>query len=106
MSDLKTAVTASPVTRLHAVVRGRVQGVGFRYWTHHTAHGLKAITGGSVHNLPDGTIEVEAESLEKPSLEALLAELHTGPSAAEVEGVEASWEENVPPRYHGAFQVA
>lgn len=38
---------------------GRVQGVGFRYTTHHVARGFDV--AGSVRNLPDGRVEVIAE---------------------------------------------
>ena len=92
------------VTRLRAVVRGSVQGVGFRAWTNHIA-GQFALTGGRVRNLPDGTVEVEAEAPERMPLEALLRLLHQGPPVARVDGVEAAWEENVEPRFTG-FRIA
>jgi acylphosphatase len=98
------SATAS-VTRLRAVVRGRVQGVGFRYWVHHTAERLGGVSG-MIRNLPDGTVEVEAEASDRPTLEALFHELHVGPAAAQVTAVEAAWEENAAPRYMGAFRVA
>lgn len=86
------------VYRLLAVVQGRVQGVGYRYWAHHTAKRYDNIAG-YVRNLPDGTVEVEAECPQRAPLEALLTELHVGPHTAEVEGVKAEWHENVPPHY-------
>ncbi|KAA0258011.1 acylphosphatase [Deferribacter autotrophicus] len=45
--------------RLHAVVFGKVQGVGYRAFIYDKALslGLK----GFVKNLPDGTVEIEAE---------------------------------------------
>jgi acylphosphatase len=91
--------------RLHATVQGQVQGVGFRYWTHHTAQRLTGVGGGYVKNLPDGRVEVEAEALERAPLQALLAELHRGPAQAQVTAVEAKWEEDVEGRYL-AFRVS
>lgn len=91
--------------RLTARVQGNVQGVGFRYWTHHTAQRLTGVGGGYVKNLADGTVEVEAEALERAPLQALLIELHRGPAQAQVTGVEATWEENVEGR-HLSFRVA
>lgn len=44
---------------LHAIVSGKVQGVGFRATTHHFALNL-GLTG-SVRNLPDGTVEINAQ---------------------------------------------
>jgi acylphosphatase len=43
----------------HAIVTGKVQGVGFRATTLHTARrlGLKGI----VRNLPDGSVEIYAQ---------------------------------------------
>lgn len=91
--------------RLRARVQGKVQGVGFRYWTHHTVRRLSGIGGGYVRNLPDGAVEVEAEAAERAPLEALAIELHRGPAAAQVTTVETAWEENVAPRYI-SFRIA
>ena len=63
--------------RLKAVVHGNVQGVGFRYWAHHT--GEKLGVHGWVRNEPNGTVAVEAESTDKDVLHALFVELHKGP---------------------------
>ena len=90
--------------RLHAIVHGRVQGVGYRYFAHHAA-GRLHVPGGVVRNCVDGTVEVEAEAADRMTLEGLLRELHTGPSSAHVETVETNWEENVAPRY-ASFRVA
>ncbi len=89
--------------RLSATVHGRVQGVGFRYWVHHTAQRL-GVTG-AVRNTPDGTVAVEAEAESKDSLQALFVELHKGPSAAQVTQVEAAWAEEAAPTY-ASFRVA
>lgn len=76
--------------RLHAFVYGVVQGVNFRYYTSRRAAEL-GVTGW-VRNRFDGSVEVVAEG-PKPKLEVLLAWLHTGPSSAYVERVEADWGE-------------
>ena len=68
--------------RVHVVISGRVQGVGFRYHTRQTGERL-ALTGW-VRNCPDGTVEVEAEG-PGDSVEDLLAWLRTGPAGAHVE---------------------
>ncbi|WP_309694263.1 acylphosphatase [Armatimonas sp.] len=91
--------------RLSAKVQGNVQGVGFRYWVHHTAQRLTGVGGGYVKNLSNGSVEVEAEALERAPLQALLAELHRGPAQAQVTAVEAQWEEDVEGR-HLSFRVA
>jgi acylphosphatase len=67
------------------LVRGRVQGVGFRWfvWREAQRLGLRGI----VRNLPDGSVEVMAEGLEK-ALEELELALSQGPTAARVEHVE------------------
>lgn len=93
------------MVRLNAIVRGHVQGVGFRYWTHHTVSQLDGIAGGHVRNLPDGSVEVEAEAGSRDPLMVLFQELHRGPAAAQVVSVDASWAEDVAPR-HGEFLVA
>ena len=70
--------------RAYRVV-GRVQGVGFREWTRRTAERLGIV--GSVRNLPDGSVEVQASGSED-SLRHLEEALPRGPLAARVERVE------------------
>ncbi len=52
------------VERHHFLVEGRVQGVGFRHWTARTALSL-GLTGW-VRNLPDGSVEVQAQGKGNP----------------------------------------
>lgn len=63
--------------RLTAHVSGRVQGVGFRWWTR--ARALELGLAGSATNLSDGRVEVVAEGPE-PAVAALLEQLRS-PSA-------------------------
>jgi acylphosphatase len=49
--------------RVTARVRGRVQGVGFRWWTRALALDLGLV--GSAANLPDGSVEIVAEGPEE-----------------------------------------
>jgi acylphosphatase len=74
--------------RLHAVVRGLVQGVGFRYTTQ--AEAKKLDLAGWVRNLHDGSVEVDAEG-DRPQLELFLAFLRRGPLGAHVDAVESEW---------------
>ena len=73
------------------MVHGRVQGVGFRYFTWGQAEGL-GLTG-FVRNLPGGkTVEVVVEG-ERKKVEKLISQLEKGPRMAEVERVETVWSE-------------
>ena len=74
--------------RLDAVVRGRVQGVGFRVFVIRAAMDL-GLTGW-VANVPDGAVRCVAEG-DRPALEELLARLREGPPAAAIDRVLASW---------------
>jgi acylphosphatase len=74
------------VTRVHVVVAGTVQGVGFRWWTARKADGLEL--AGYARNLFDGTVEVEAEG-PSAAVDALVEMLRTGPPAATVTDVSA-----------------
>jgi len=74
--------------QVRAVVSGRVQGVGFRYFTRSAATRLGV--GGFVRNLPDGRVEVSAAG-DHRALEALLAVLREGPAGAAVRGVAVEW---------------
>ena len=64
---------------------GRVQGVGFRWWTQRT--GEEIGVAGHVRNLRGGGVEVHARgSVEE--LAALEIALEAGPPMARVDGVE------------------
>jgi len=80
--------TGSPVKRLRAVVQGRVQGVGFRYYVSEYARDLHLV--GICRNTRSGDVEVIAEG-EQGALEALLVALQRGPRMAHVENVHAVW---------------
>lgn len=79
---------AGDPARLHAIVRGRVQGVGFRATTQHEAR--RRGLSGWVRNRHDGDVEVDAEG-DRTHLETFLAFLHRGPLGAHVDGVDARW---------------
>ena len=76
------------MTRLTAIVHGRVHGVGYRYFAvkEATPLGLR----GFVRNASNGTVEVVAEG-PRPVLERLLDTLRRGPPAAHVSEVETGW---------------
>jgi acylphosphatase len=71
---------------LRAVVRGRVQGVGFRWFVTRCAE--RGGLAGRVRNLPDGGVEVLAQG-PRDALDQLLDDLRRGPAAARVDDVEA-----------------
>ena len=75
--------------RLHAVVRGYVQGVGYRYFVLDRAREARLV--GWVRNCTDGSVECLAEG-PRPALERLLEDLHHGPYPAKVAGVDADWQ--------------
>ena len=78
------------IVRVHAVVNGKVQGVGFRAFTefHATQKGLN----GWVRNRQDGKVEVEAEG-PRPILEAFLQVLEQGPPLSRVTQIIVDWKE-------------
>lgn len=75
--------------RLHAVVAGRVQQVGYRNFVEDRADAL-GITGW-VRNLYSGEVEVMAEG-DEVDLSRLLADLHDGPMMAHVSEVKSEWQ--------------
>jgi acylphosphatase len=74
--------------RLKAVVSGRVQGVGFRYFVQRAAS--QAGLTGWVRNRRDGCVELVAEGDER-SMGELAAALRRGPPSSFVSGVETEW---------------
>src|SRR5437763_10801394 len=69
------------------VVRGRVQGVGFRWFVEREAHILKI--AGWVRNNSDGTVEILAQGT-RDQLIGLRSRLREGPRAARVDDVQES----------------
>lgn len=74
--------------RLHVVVRGRVQGVGFRYAACDMARGLGL--AGWVRNLPSGEVEAEFQGT-RAKLESALEWCGQGPRVAHVTEVTSRW---------------
>lgn len=70
------------------MIRGDVQGVGFRYFIHRRARQLGLC--GWVRNNDDGTVELVAEG-EKPQLEQLQMAAEEGPRQARVRRVDTQW---------------
>jgi|SRR5450755_560538 acylphosphatase len=69
------------------LVRGRVQGVGFRWFVEREAHILQI--AGWVRNNPDGSVEVLAMGT-RDQLAGMRSRLQEGPRAARVDEVEES----------------
>jgi acylphosphatase len=87
---------------VRVVVRGRVQGVGYRDFVYMRARflGLR----GYVRNLPDmRSVEVVAEG-DRAGLKQLLDHLREGPRGARVDGLDVTWGE--PTRRHTTFGIA
>ena len=73
--------------RLEAVIRGTVQGVGFRWFVTRQAARLALV--GWVANDADGSVRVVAEGQDE-SLDRLEAALRQGPAGARVSDVTAT----------------
>ena len=82
--------------RLHVLIAGRVQGVGFRYAVYHLAQTLGLC--GWVRNLPDSRVEAVFEG-PRETLDQMLDWCHRGPRLASVTDVTPTWEEAEAPRY-------
>lgn len=86
--------------RVRARVRGRVQGVAYRASTRAQAQRLGL--AGWVRNLPDGSVELEAEG-NPEGIATLLAWCAKGPAFARVTAVDV--EELPPAGDGGAFEI-
>ncbi|SFL13334.1 acylphosphatase [Halogranum rubrum] len=86
-------------TRAHVYVSGRVQGVFYRASTRDAAeeHGVD----GWVRNLDDGRVEAVFEGSES-SVESMVEWCHTGSTAADVDSVDAEYEE---PQGENGFRI-
>ena len=75
---------------MRALIRGRVQGVGFRYSAKQQAKRLGV--AGYARNLPEGGVELEVEGA-PGAVEEFLAWSRSGPIGARVDALDA---EDVP----------
>jgi len=78
-------MSAAKLSAKRFFVRGRVQGVGFRYFAQRAAAELGV--SGYTRNLDDGRVEVYAVGTPE-QLADLAGRLWTGPRFADVRGVE------------------
>jgi len=86
---------------LKAVVLGRVQGVGYRWFVRSTAQRLGL--SGFVRNLPDGNVEVQAVG-NRAVLERFVGQLQRGPGFAYIMDVQCEWADEGPD--FSGFQIA
>lgn len=85
----RTAAPGAESVRMTVWVRGRVQRVGFRWFTREAALRIGALEGFAV-NLGDGRVHVVAEG--SPALcEELLDWLRAGDTPGRVDGVTEIW---------------
>jgi acylphosphatase len=82
------------------VIAGRVQGVGFRWFTHDAA--AREGVHGWVRNLADGSVEVVVEG-DIESIDRLEAAIRRGPASARVEQVDV--EEHAPVGRVAGFEI-
>jgi acylphosphatase len=90
----------SASARVVVVVRGAVQGVGFRWFVQRTASGLGL--HGWVANRGDGAVELVAEGSPE-DVQALIDAVGDGPPGAWVSSVEVRQEP--PTAAHGGFSI-
>ncbi|MEM1573644.1 MAG: acylphosphatase [Candidatus Methanomethylicaceae archaeon] len=75
------------------IVKGKVQRVGFRYFTYKLAKKIGLV--GYVKNLEDGSVEIVVEG-KKEDIIKLISEVRIGPPNAFVKDLEIYWSE---PKY-------
>ncbi len=76
--------------RFHAIIHGKVQGVGFRYFLRKQATKHKLL--GWTRNRRDQTVEVVVEGNLK-NLEEFLVSIRIGPPYSEVFNINTTWED-------------
>jgi acylphosphatase len=81
-------MTPGEMARLEARIKGRVHGVGFRYFV--VTRAMRIGVTGFVANDQDGSVRVVAEG-PRPDLDRLLDALYEGPASAIVEEVIENW---------------
>jgi len=75
---------------VHIIVKGMVQGVGFRYFVSHTANRL-GLTG-TVRNLYNGNVEIYSEG-DRSIIEEFIKLVKVGPRFSNVTDLVIEWKE-------------
>ena len=88
------------VMEIYAIVKGRVQGVGFRFFAERTAE--KFSVNGWVRNLPNGDVEILGQGT-KEQLEKFIAHIRQGPRSSMVVDIETVWRS--PTRIYEYFSI-
>ncbi len=86
----------------HITVKGRVQGVGYRYFTFQKAQSLGV--KGWVRNLADGRVEIMVSGQEDV-LEIFVEALKAGPAFARVDAVSVLEEPKDLDNMQSAFEI-
>lgn len=73
------------MNKVHVLISGQVQGVGYRYWVKQQFKSLGL--SGEAGNLPDGTVEVRFNGGDG-AVGTLMARLYQGPPLARVKKVD------------------
>lgn len=87
--------TTAPRRTVHVIVRGRVQGVGFRAWTVEWAR--RAGVDGWVRNRDDGSVEAVVSG-EAADVARMLDRIAEGPPASRVTDCAVREHHEVPPK--------
>lgn len=66
-------------------IKGRVQGIGFRYWAVKTVAEIGGISGW-VHNAADGSVEIMMSG-EEAKIDKMIVACHKGPMLSRVDSV-------------------
>lgn len=82
------------------VVRGLVQGVGFRYFV--LRHATRLNLSGYVQNLSNGDVEIEVQG-DRSLVEELIKNVKVGPRSARVTDLKVEWKE--PNQHFHGFEI-
>ncbi len=91
----------SAIEEFHAIVSGRVQGVGYRFFVRDQAN--KLCLKGYVRNLFNGEVEVLVQG-RRQDMEQLLKLMQKGPEMAWIQDIEVNW--RPPTEYYDSFSIA
>lgn len=88
--------------RVRLIIRGRVQGVGFRRFVYKHARFLEL--AGWVRNNPDGSVEIEAHG-DNQTVIQFTADMHKGPFFSRVDEIEEVFRESLTQKPEALFDI-